>query len=106
MEHAVLSECVVLLMNASVVCYRMDCYKCITESLDFLLATNASHPQSTSVPKSPGPTPAKDESRLTTAEADHYVSITCCVQPEVFRSCDVTHGVVGGGGLLSRAEVG
>ena len=63
-------------MRASVVCFRMDCYKCITESLDFLLATNASHPQSTSVPKSPGPPPAKDESRLTTAEADHYVSIS------------------------------
>jgi len=53
----------------------MDCYKCITETLDFLLSTSLSHPQSPSVPSSPGPPPAPDPNRLTNREAQIYVSV-------------------------------
>ena len=57
------------------ICFRMDCYKCITETLDFLLSTSLSHPHSPSVPSSPGPPPAPDPNRLTNREAQIYVSI-------------------------------
>ena len=53
---------------------RHDCYRCITETLDYLLSTSMSHPQAPSVPRSPGPPPAQDPNRLTNAEAEQYVS--------------------------------
>ena len=53
---------------------RMDCYKCITESLDFLLDASQAHPQAPSVPKAPGPPPPPDVNRLSSQEADAYVS--------------------------------
>ncbi|ELU06399.1 hypothetical protein CAPTEDRAFT_198384 [Capitella teleta] len=52
---------------------RMDCYKCITETLDYLLQTSMSHPQAPSVPHSPGPAPPPDPNRLTNAQAQNYV---------------------------------
>ena len=55
--------------------FRLDCYKCITEILDYLLSTSMSHPQAPSVPKSPGPPPVQDPNRLTNAEAEQYVRI-------------------------------
>ncbi len=53
--------------------FRKDCYKCITEMLEFLLFTSQSHPQAPSVPKSPGPPPTPDPNMLTNAEAEQYV---------------------------------
>ncbi|KAK2140069.1 hypothetical protein LSH36_1494g00009 [Paralvinella palmiformis] len=70
---------------------RMDCYKCITETLDFLLSTSLSHPQSPSVPSSPGPPPAPDPNRLTNREAQIYVdevfSLALKSQDKMFHIC-------------------
>ncbi|XP_052776486.1 nuclear pore complex protein Nup155-like isoform X2 [Mya arenaria] len=56
---------------------RKDCYKCITETLGYLMT--ASVPQgATVIPKSPGPPPAPDASRMSIEDADHYKN-------EVFR---------------------
>ena len=51
----------------------MDCYKCITETLDYLMSTSLTLPQQTSVPSLPGPPPAADPNRLTNTEAEKYV---------------------------------
>ena len=60
-------------------CYsaRLDCYKCITETLDFLLCTSMAHPQAPSVPKAPGPPPPADTNRLSNSQADKYVRSQC-----------------------------
>ncbi|WAR23622.1 NU155-like protein, partial [Mya arenaria] len=51
---------------------RKDCYKCITETLGYLMT--ASVPQgATVIPKSPGPPPAPDASRMSIEDADHYI---------------------------------
>ena len=50
----------------------MDSYKCITETLGYLLNTSMSHPQSRSVPNMPGPPPTPDPNKLTNAEAEQY----------------------------------
>ncbi|XP_052257804.1 nuclear pore complex protein Nup155-like [Dreissena polymorpha] len=56
---------------------RKECYKCITETLGYLLT--ASVPQgATVIPKSPGPPPAPDASRMSIEDAEYYNS-------EVFR---------------------
>ncbi|KAK2179646.1 hypothetical protein NP493_478g02009 [Ridgeia piscesae] len=58
---------------------RMDCYKCITETLNYLLSTSLSHPQAPSVPKLPGPPQVTDDpNRLACAEAEKH-------SEEVFR---------------------
>ena len=62
-----------------IIFYRKDCYKCITETLEYLLSTSLSHPQAPSVPKSPGPPPTPDPNTLSNAEAEQYVSIQCCM---------------------------
>ena len=55
--------------------FRMDCYKCITETLNYLLSTSLSHPQAPSVPKLPGPPQVTDDpNRLACAEAEKHVS--------------------------------
>ncbi|XP_013406007.1 nuclear pore complex protein Nup155 [Lingula anatina] len=59
---------------------RMDCYRCITEMLSYLLSTSMSHPQAPSVPRSPGPPPAPDPHRLTNTEAEQYTE-------QVFKLC-------------------
>ena len=58
---------------------RRDCYKCITESLDYLLSTSQAHPQAPSVPKAPGPPPPPAADRLTGDDADRYVSLQLLV---------------------------
>ncbi|XP_060597073.1 nuclear pore complex protein Nup155-like [Ruditapes philippinarum] len=56
---------------------RKECYKCITETLGYLMT--ASVPQGASViPKSPGPPPAVDSSRMSIEDAEQY-------KAEVFR---------------------
>lgn len=52
---------------------RMDCYKVILETMDYLLSTTHFNPQAPSVPKVPGPPPAHDAGRLSSAEAQHYI---------------------------------
>ena len=52
----------------------MDAYKCITETLRYLLSTSLAHPQAPNVPQQPGPPPPHDPDRLTSAEAEQYVS--------------------------------
>ncbi|XP_005105150.1 nuclear pore complex protein Nup155 [Aplysia californica] len=42
---------------------RMECYKCITDTLSYLWSASVSHPQAPSVPSQPGP-PATADSRL------------------------------------------
>ena len=54
--------------------YRKDCYRCILETLKYLMFTSHSHPQAPSVPQSPGPPPTRDPTQLTNAEAGQYVS--------------------------------
>ena len=57
-----------------VVCLcRRDCYRCITETLDYLLSTGQQFPQAPSVPRLPGPPPVHDPGRLSGAEAEKYV---------------------------------
>ena len=55
-------------------CFRMDCYKCITESLEYLLSISQAHPQAPSVPRSPGPPPPQDPNVLSNTDAARYVS--------------------------------
>lgn len=55
-------------------CFRMECYKCITETLDYLLSTSQAHPQAPSVPRSPGPPPPADPNTLSNTDAAKYVS--------------------------------
>ncbi|KAK3089178.1 hypothetical protein FSP39_001520 [Pinctada imbricata] len=57
---------------------RIECYSCITNTLKYLSEASISHPQAPSVPKSPGPPPTRDPSRLESMDAEHYKS-------EVFR---------------------
>jgi len=54
-------------------CDRRDCYRCITETLDYLLSTGQQFPQAPSVPRVPGPPPVHDPGRLSGAEAEKYV---------------------------------
>ncbi|XP_074640475.1 nuclear pore complex protein Nup155-like [Tubulanus polymorphus] len=51
---------------------RNQAYKCITDTLGGLLSTSMLHPQSPSVPRTPGPPPAVDTDRLTSNEAEQY----------------------------------
>lgn len=60
-----------LLLHA--VCVRRDCYRCITETMDYLLSTGQQFPQAPSVPRVPGPPPVHDPGRLSGAEAEKYV---------------------------------
>eukprot|EP00918_Siedleckia_nematoides_P061729 GHVU01134755.1.p1 GENE.GHVU01134755.1~~GHVU01134755.1.p1 ORF type:complete len:766 (+),score=73.70 GHVU01134755.1:2125-4422(+) len=55
---------------------RMDCYRCILETLKYLMFTSQSHPQAPSVPHSPGPPPARDPTQLTNAEAAQHMEQT------------------------------
>ena len=71
---------------SSVSACRLDCYRCITETLDYLLSTSMSHPQAPSVPRSPGPPPVQDPNRLTNAEAEQYVS-----KRSIFRTLFKSH---------------
>ncbi|KAJ8305762.1 hypothetical protein KUTeg_016307 [Tegillarca granosa] len=57
---------------------RMECYNCITDTLQYLLTASVSHPQAPSVPKAPGPPPTPDPSRLSALDAEKY-------QSDVFR---------------------
>jgi len=58
----------------AVVCVaRRDCYRCVTETLDYLLSTGQQYPQAPSVPRVPGPPPVHDPGRLSGAEAEKYV---------------------------------
>ncbi|KAI0209905.1 hypothetical protein LSAT2_005340 [Lamellibrachia satsuma] len=57
---------------------RMDCYKCITETLNYLLSASQPH-QAPSVPKLPGPPQVTDDpNRLANMEAEKHTE-------EVFR---------------------
>ncbi|KAL5017128.1 hypothetical protein ScPMuIL_006717 [Solemya velum] len=51
---------------------RMGCYKCITETLGYLMSASISHPQAPSIPKSPGLPPAPDPGRISAVDADRY----------------------------------
>ncbi|ESO88145.1 hypothetical protein LOTGIDRAFT_234706 [Lottia gigantea] len=51
---------------------RMECYKCITETLGYLWSASTSHPQAPSVPKSPGPPEAPDLTRISPVQAEQY----------------------------------
>lgn len=57
-----------------------DCYRCITETLDYLLSTGQQFPQAPSVPRVPGPPPVHDPGRLSGAEAEKYVVIITIAQ--------------------------
>ena len=53
----------------------MECYKCITDTLGYLWTASAAHPQSPSMPKSPGPpVSAPDTSHLPAEQAQYFVS--------------------------------
>ena len=52
---------------------RKDCYKCITETLGYLMSACVLHPQGDTIPKTPGAPPAPDASRISAADAEQYV---------------------------------
>ncbi|XP_041357627.1 nuclear pore complex protein Nup155-like [Gigantopelta aegis] len=60
------------LQGMQVYMQRMECYSCVTNTLAYLWSASISHPQVTSVPKTSGPPPAPDPTRITAAEADKY----------------------------------
>lgn len=53
---------------------RMDCYKAILDTLGHLMSLSASHPQSPSIPKTPGPLPPPVPDALAPEEGKTYVS--------------------------------
>ena len=68
------------LYNCIFLVCRKECYKCLTETLDYLLSTGQHHPMAPNVPLSPGPPPPNDVGRLSGAEAEKYVGlILACV---------------------------
>lgn len=57
--------------------YRLNCYKCITDTLQELVNQSKAAPQSPSVPKKPGPPVlSSDPNMLSNEEAGHHVSAT------------------------------
>ncbi|PVD22911.1 hypothetical protein C0Q70_16171 [Pomacea canaliculata] len=60
--------------------HRMECYKCITETLGYLWSAAATVPQSPSMPKTPGPPPQHDPSHMAIEQADQH-------REEVFQLC-------------------
>ena len=65
---------------------RMECYKCVTETLNYLWNAATALPQSPSMPKMPGPPPpTHDPSHMAVEQAEYYVSavlyLTHCVDP-------------------------
>lgn len=52
---------------------RMECYKAVIDTLGFLMNLSASHPQSPSIPKSPGAAPPPEAGMLTPEEAKGYL---------------------------------
>ncbi|XP_050400754.1 nuclear pore complex protein Nup155 isoform X1 [Patella vulgata] len=51
---------------------RMECYKCITDTLGYLWSASTSHPQAPSIPKSPGPPQAPDPTRISSVQAEQF----------------------------------
>lgn len=65
---------------------RMDCYKCITETLNYLLSASQPH-QAPSVPKLPGPPQVTDDpNRLANMEAEKHVG-TSTESPTLSKFC-------------------
>ena len=79
---------------------RMDCYRVIMETIEYLLSTTHFNPQAPSVPKSPGPPPAHDTGRLTSAEAEHHVSLNFyadspeCLRDLLTMSCVILRTII------------
>ncbi|EDO30041.1 predicted protein, partial [Nematostella vectensis] len=55
---------------------RHQCYKCITDCLQRLLAIRQSSAQSPSLPSRPGPPPTPDPNALTPIDAEKYMELT------------------------------
>lgn len=51
---------------------RMKCYKAVIDTISHLMSLSTSHPQSPSVPKTPGPPPRRDPNLLSPEEAKNY----------------------------------
>ncbi|KAK7492894.1 hypothetical protein BaRGS_00015841 [Batillaria attramentaria] len=52
--------------------HRMECYKCITETLNYLWNAATAHPQSPSMPRSPGPAQTVDPNHMAVEQAQKY----------------------------------
>ncbi|KAH9488744.1 hypothetical protein Btru_059325, partial [Bulinus truncatus] len=51
---------------------RMECYKCITDTLNYLWSASDSHPQAPSIPSLPGPPASVDSARMDAQQAEFY----------------------------------
>ena len=67
-------------MNSVVPCitHRYECYKCVTDILDELVILSQAHPTSPVIPTHPGPPLQADPNKLSSQEAEAYVSIAHC----------------------------
>lgn len=52
--------------------HRMECYKCITETLGYLWNAAAQHPQSPSMPQLPGPPQTRDPNHMAVEQAQKH----------------------------------
>ena len=54
---------------------RMECYKCVTETLGYLWSAATALPQSPSMPRMPGPPPpTHDPNHMAVEQAEFHVS--------------------------------
>lgn len=79
--------------------FRLNSYKCITDTLQELVNQSKAAPQSPSVPKKPGPPVlSSDPNMLSNEEAGHHVRDTVYFHSENALHLEVLHG--GGGGII------